>query len=69
MEYCKVKEPDKLLKLRTVRKTEDKVIDWELFDQLTARGDHIEEIAKRLGVSKPTLYENLRRRLKEYGQH
>jgi hypothetical protein len=28
MEYCKVTEPDKLLKLGTLRKTEDKVIEW-----------------------------------------
>ena len=28
MEYCKVTDPDKLLKLGTVRKIEDKVIEW-----------------------------------------
>jgi hypothetical protein len=28
MNHCKVKDPDRLLKLGTVRKTEDKVIEW-----------------------------------------
>jgi putative DNA-invertase from lambdoid prophage Rac len=45
-----------------------KVLDWQLYQQLTDEGRGVEDIAARLGVSKPTLYEHLRRRLKEYGQ-
>jgi putative DNA-invertase from lambdoid prophage Rac len=42
-----------------------KVLDWNLYQQLMDEGRTIDDIAARLGVSKPTLYEHLRRRLKE----
>jgi putative DNA-invertase from lambdoid prophage Rac len=42
-----------------------KVLDWKLYQQLTDEGRGVEDIAARLGVSKPTLYEHLRRRLME----
>ena len=45
-----------------------KRIDWDLFEQLTERGCTVSEIAKGLGVAKPTLYSHIRKRLQEGGK-
>jgi hypothetical protein len=41
-----------------------KMLDWELYQQVTKEGS-IDDIAARLGVSKPMLYNHLKRRLME----
>jgi DNA-binding CsgD family transcriptional regulator len=40
------------------------MLDWELYQQVTKEGS-IDDIAARLGVSKPMLYNHLKRRLME----